>query len=293
MEDKTLSEEQLHNIKKFQKNEITEYTIYARLARKTKNKENKKILDKISKEELTHYHFWEKYSKTKVSPNRLRILFYYIVARIFGLTFGIKLMERGETKAQYNYNSFAHIIPDAAKIALDEDAHEQELIGLINEEKLNYMGSVVLGLNDALVELTGTLAGLTFALQNTRIIALVGLITGIAAGLSMAASEYLSTKSEESANEAWKSALYTGVAYFFTVIVLIVPYFIFTHYLVCLGVTILLAILVIYFFNYYISVAKDLNFRKRFVEMLVISLGVAVISFGIGLLIRQVFGIEV
>jgi vacuolar iron transporter family protein len=293
MEDKTLSVEQLQNVKKFQKNEITEHTIYARLASKTRNKENKKILEKISNEELTHYHFWKKYTNSKVNPNRLRILFYYLTARIFGLTFGIKLMERGETKAQYNYSNFQHIIPDAAKIALDEDAHEKELIGLINEEKLNYMGSVVLGLNDALVELTGTLAGLTFALQNTRIIALVGLVTGIAAGLSMAASEYLSTKSEESANEAWKSALYTGVAYFFTVIVLIVPYFLFVHYLVCLGVTILLAILVIYFFNYYLSVAKDLNFRKRFVEMLVISLGVAVISFGIGLLIRKIFGVEV
>lgn len=293
MEDKILSVDQLQNIKEFQKNEITECNIYARLAKKTRNKENKKILKKISNEELAHYHFWEKYTNTKVSPNRLKILFYYLIARIFGLTFGIKLMERGETKAQYNYNNFQHIIPGAAKIALDEDAHEKELIGLINEEKLNYMGSVVLGLNDALVELTGTLAGLTFALQNTRIIALVGLVTGIAAGLSMAASEYLSTKSEESANEAWKSALYTGIAYFFTVIVLIVPYFIFAHYLVCLGITILLAILVIYFFNYYISVAKDLNFRKRFVEMLVISLGVAVISFGIGLLIRKIFGVEV
>ncbi len=293
MNTKSLSEVHLLSIKKFQKNEITEHAIYARLARKTKNKENKKILEKISGEELAHYHFWKNYSNSDVRPNKMKILFYYFIARIFGLTFGIKLMERGETKAQYNYNSFVHIVPDAAKIALDEDAHEQELIGLINEEKLNYMGSVVLGLNDALVELTGTLAGLTFALQNTRIIALVGLVTGIAAGLSMAASEYLSTKSEESANEAWKSALYTGAAYFFTVIILILPYFIFSHYLVCLGVTILLAVLVIYLFNFYISVARDLNFRKRFMEMLIISLGVAIISFGIGLLIRQIFGIEV
>jgi VIT1/CCC1 family predicted Fe2+/Mn2+ transporter len=151
----------------------------------------------------------------------------------------------------------------------------------------------VLGLNDALVELTGALAGLSFALQNTRVIALVGLITGIAASLSMAASEYLSTKAEESGNKAAVSALYTGIAYVLTVFFLILPYFIFNHYLVCLTITILLAIVIIFLFNFYISVAKDYNFYKRFAEMLVISLGVTFISFGFGFLIRNIFGIDV
>jgi len=72
---------------------------------------------------------------------------------------------------------------------------------------------MVLGLNDALVELTGTLAGLTFALKNTRLIALSGLITGIAATLSMAASEYLSARTEQESSRALKSSLYTGGAY--------------------------------------------------------------------------------
>ena len=64
-------------------------------------------------------------------------------------------------------------------------------------EPYRYTGSIVLGLNDALVELTGALAGLTLALQDTKLIALTGSITGIAAALSMGASEYLSTKSED------------------------------------------------------------------------------------------------
>ena len=91
----------------------------------------------------------------------------------------------------------------------------------INEERLNYTGSIVLGLNDALVELTGTLAGLTFALQNTKLTALAGLITGIAASFSMAASEYLSQRSEGESERASTSALYTGVAYICTVALLI------------------------------------------------------------------------
>ena len=293
MNDLRLSDKQIEQIKGFQKNEITEYHIYSRLARNTKNKENREVLEKIASEEKAHYSFWKTFTGSEIKPSAGRVIFYYLLARILGLTFGIKLMERGESQANINYNSFAQIIPEAVKIANDEDAHEQELIKMIQEEKLNYVGSVVLGLNDALVELTGALAGLSFALQNTRVIALVGLITGIAASLSMAASEYLSTKAEESGNEAVISALYTGIAYVFTVFILILPYFLFTHYLVCLAITILLAILIIFLFNFYISVAKDYNFNKRFTEMLVISLGVASVSFGIGYLIRNIFGIDV
>jgi len=155
------------------------------------------------------------------------------------------------------------------------------------------MGSVVLGLNDALVELTGALAGLTFALQNTRLIALAGLITGIAAAFSMAASEYLSTKSEDSEKNALTSSIYTGIAYIFTVFFLILPYLLVSNYMLCLALTLLIAIAIIFFFNYYISVAKDLSFKKRFLEMAVISLGVAGISFGVGFLIRTFIGIEI
>ncbi len=289
----SLSKEQINQLKNFQKNEITEYYIYKKLAKRIKDVQNKKVLEKIAEEEFTHYNFWKEYTHIEVRPNRKKIFFYYIIARVFGLTFGIKLMEKGESQAHKNYNEFSKIMPESIKIAEEEDAHEQDLINMIQEEKLNYIGSVVLGLNDALVELTGTLAGLSFALQNTHIIALVGLITGIAASMSMAASEYLSNKAEENSSKAARSALYTGIAYIFTVIVLILPYFIFAYYLVCLIVTIFLAILIIFLFNFYISVAKNYNFKKRFVEMFIISIGVALVSFGIGFLIRNVFGIDV
>ena len=50
-----------------------------------------------------------------------------------------------------------------------------------------------------MLEFTGALAGYTFALQNTRLVAVTGLITGVAASLSIATSKYLSTKSEGNA----------------------------------------------------------------------------------------------
>ncbi len=121
-------------------------------------------------------------------------------------------------------------IPAAKQVMDDEDAHEQQILALLDEEHLRYTGSMVLGLNDALVELTGALAGFTLALQDTRLIALTGSITGIAAALSMAASEYLSTKAEGMGKDPLKAALYTGIAYILTVLLLIAPYLLFANY---------------------------------------------------------------
>ncbi|HAN18304.1 MAG: rubrerythrin family protein [Bacteroidetes bacterium GWC2_33_15] len=291
--DRNLTSEQIEEIRKFQKNEITEYYIYTRLSRKEKNEKNSKLLENIGNDEMRHYLFWKEISNTEVKPNWFKVFKFYWIARIFGITFGIKLMEKGEGGAHKSYLNAESYVPEARQIALEEDGHEKELIGMIEEKKLEYVGSIVLGLNDALVELTGTLAGLTFALQNTRLIAIAGLITGIAASFSMAASQYLSTKADGNGANALRSSFYTGLAYIFTVVILILPYFLFTNYFVCLSLTLSLAVLVILFFNYYISVAKDLDFHKRFWEMFAISMGVAAFTFGIGYLVRIFLGIDI
>jgi VIT1/CCC1 family predicted Fe2+/Mn2+ transporter len=200
-------------------------------------------------------------------------------------------MEKGEGEASNSYNEISLHIPQAKDIALEEDEHEHELIGMINEERLEYIGSVVRGLNDALVELTGALAGFTLALQEPRLIATAGLITGIAASLSMGTTEYLARKSEETGLAPLKSGLYTGSAYVITVLFLVFPYLVFTNVYYSLALMIFDAIVVITVFNFYISVAKDQHFWKQFTEMAVLSLGVAAVSFGIGYVVRHFIGI--
>jgi VIT1/CCC1 family predicted Fe2+/Mn2+ transporter len=275
-----------------QKNEITEHFIYEKLSESTRDPNNKRILKQIAHDELDHYNFWKKYTKENVKPNKLKIRTYYLISRIFGITFGIKLMEKGEEKAQTTYEKISKSVPAAKSIVKDEDEHENQLIDLIDEERLKYVGSMVLGLNDALVELTGALAGLTFALQNTRLIAMAGLITGIAASLSMATSEYLSTKSEQDGKSPIKASVYTGSAYVVTVLFLIFHYFVFTELYLCLGLTILNAVTVIFIFTFYISVAKDIPFKNRFLEMALISLGIASLTFIIGFIIRTFLNVE-
>ncbi len=278
----------------FQRVEITEHHIYKRLARDIKSPENARILQQIADDELRHYNGWKKYTHQEVQPNWLMVWFYYIISLIFGFTFGVKLMERGEESAQKNYAAIAEIIPEAIEYQKEEDAHEEQLLGLLDEERLRYAGSVVLGLNDALVELTGALAGLTLALQDGRLIALSGLITGIAASLSMAASEYLSTRSEDTGKHPIRAAIYTGLAYLITVALLVSPYLISPEtYILDLLIALTTAVVIIAVFNYYISVAKDEPFRERFLEMAVLSLSVAAFSFGLGYLIRLWLGIEI
>ncbi len=291
---KTISKESLSIIVSSQQNEVNEALVYRKIARFTKDEHNKKVLLKIAAEEESHAHIWAKYTGKEVKPQKLKVFWWVFLARVLGFTFAVKKMENGEDGAVAKYDRLSEEVPEAKTIAEDEDKHEKELLAMLDEERLKYVGSMVLGLSDALVELSGTLAGLTFAMQNTRLIALSGLITGISATLSMASSEYLSAKSDGDA-DAKKSALYTGIAYVITVTLMVLPYLLFpaNMFLPALLVMLLTVIIIIAFFSYYIAVAKDLSFKKRFWEMAGISLSVAAISFVIGVLVKKFLGFDI
>jgi len=276
-----------------QRNELTEYLIYDRLAARLGDTENGRVLKQIAQDELNHNAFWKHHTGMDVRPDRFKVWCYVLLSRVLGLTFATKLMENGERSAQDLYDAVSQELPEARHLVEDEDEHERVLLGMLDEEGLRYVGSVVLGLSDALVELTGSLAGLTLALRNTRLIATTGLIVGLSASLSMAASEYLSTQSDEDGRDPKRASLYTGAAYVMTVLLLILPYLVSGNYLVALGMTLVVAMLIVLGFTYYVSVAMDVPFRKRFVQMAGISLGVAVLSFAIGYVVREVFGIDV
>lgn len=282
-----MREDLKQKVRGFQLNEITEYHVYRRLANYQSDPENRQILEAIADDELRHYTFWEAYSGQTVKPSRWQIVKYVWIARLLGVTFAIKLMERGEAGAQHEYSLIVDDVKEARQLAKEEHEHEERLIARFDEERLKYTGSVVLGINDALVELTGALAGLTLALRDPQLIALTGSITGIAAAMSMGASEYLSTKTEDTDKHPVKAAVITSFAYLCTVILLIAPYLIFQHLYGSLALTLAIAVGIIAAFNYYISVANDLSFRKRFAEMTILSLSIAALSFLIGFLLNH------
>ena len=281
-------------IKRMQQNELTESVIYEKIAAFTKEEENKQTLLRLAREEKAHYHIWKNYTGLEMKPEKGKVLKFTLIARILGFTFAVKLMEKGEANAQEEYTLLAQEVAESAAIRQQEEEHEAALLAMLNEERLQYVGSMVLGLNDALVELTGSLAGFALALQNTRLIALSGLIVGISATFSMASSEFLAARSE-GRTDALKSCTYTGIAYLITVIALVAPYLLFPagQYIPALICMLVMVILIIAGFTYYISVAQDQPFRRHFLEMALISVGVAVVSFIVGILAKTFLGVEV
>ena len=119
-----------------QRSEVTEYHIYKRLARETKNRKNQQILNNIAEDELRHYKTWMKYSGREVEPSRWNIFKYYWIVKIFGLSFGLKLMEGGEKRAQINYTEIGKEIPEACQISKEENHHEKKLLYLIKNKEV-------------------------------------------------------------------------------------------------------------------------------------------------------------
>ena len=288
-----VSEKALAIIKKMQQGELTESVIYEKIAAFAKGEENKQTLLRLSREEKAHYEIWKKYSGTEMKPQKGKVLWFTFIARVLGFTFAVKLMERGESNAQDEYAVLAEEVEESIHIRQQEEEHETALLGMLDEETLQYVGSMVLGLNDALVELTGSLAGFAFALQNNKLIALSGLIVGISATFSMASSEFLAARSE-GRTDALKSCSYTGIAYLITVILLIAPYLLLgsAQYILALICMLAVVVLIIAGFTYYTSVAQDQPFFSRFGEMAVISISVAVVSFVVGILAKKFLGVD-
>ena len=284
MDDKILQAEQ---------DEIIGYKVYTFLSNKSKG-ENKETIYKIAQDELKHYNYLKEITKKDLSANSFTLFFYRILAFLFGVTFVIKLFEKREINSADLYSSLKEKYPNLQEVEEDEERHEQELIALIEEERLNYVSSIVLGLNDALVEITGTIAGLTSALQNSKAIGVSALITGVAASLSMAASEYISKKVDVSTERnPLKSSTYTFIAYFVAVLLLVLPFFFISNYYIDLVLSIVIGFVIILVFSFYISIVQDRSFNSIFLQMFLIVIGVVAVTFLLGYISRKLFNINV
>ena len=293
MSEKQISCDLMKLIEKAQVDEEEGAILYAFMAKREKNEENKKLLEQMSKDEKMHAEVWKSMTNKNLKPNKLGILWSKFLTVVMGFTFVVKTMQKKESLAQAGYEKMSKELPEAARILDDERRHEKELYNMLDEERLHYIGAMVLGLNDALVELTGAIAGVTFALANTRLVALTGIITGVSATFSMAASNYLAERADNNP-KALKSSIYTGMAYLVTVALLILPYLLFptNMYVAAFAVMLATVIFIIMFFNYYISVAKEEPFLKNFATMAIISLSVALISYIIGVVAKELLGID-
>ncbi len=281
-----------------QQHELNEYELFRRMAKKEKDPGNRKVLHTFANSEHSHYEKIKSFTGHDLKPQLFLIWVWNFLSTLLGITFTVKFLEKIENRNVAKLYALADLhhydlqTSPIGDLLEEEESAESILIKDIDEERLEYMGSIVLGMNDALVELTGALAGFTFAFQNNQLIAVTGLITGLSATLSMAASEYLSTR-QEGGKDAIKSSIYTGLAYVLTVVFLIAPYLVLSNPFVSLGLSLLIGVFIIIAFTFYSSITNDHPFTSRFLEMAGISLGVAGISFFIGFLLKMVIGVDI
>ncbi|MBI2830994.1 MAG: rubrerythrin family protein [Chloroflexi bacterium] len=277
-----------------QRNEITEYHVYRRLSSATKHPENKKILKQIADDELKHYAFWKKRTHRSESPYTFKIQLYYLIAKFFGITFAMKLMERGENRAQLVYKQMCEIESGLDEILNEEKKHEKLLVDIIDEDHLNYVGSVLKGINVAIVELVAMLAGLTLVFHDTHLIASAGLVAGIAMAMSLMGTDYLGNKTDtlfrnrmpDSGGKYQKGPIYSGITSIVMAFFLAIPFLVLNDRFISLGFSVTVALMAIFLFNFYVSVTRDVSFLNKVREMAVISLGTAGLAFVAGHLVR-------
>ncbi|MRJ03412.1 MAG: rubrerythrin family protein [Epsilonproteobacteria bacterium] len=277
-----------------QQKEIDDYSLYKELARISEDLHNRQIFLQIAEQERRHYQFWKKITGVDLKPRLWRIRLLIFLAKILGISFIVKLLEREERKAQEFYRELASTYPEALEIYEDEKSHEEILISMLQDSTLAYAGAIVLGMNDALVELTGTLTGLALAFDNSRYVGITGIIMGVAASLSMAGSAYLEARERQGEGiDPKRYALYTGISYLITTALVVSPFFIVAQAKGALLLMFLNAALAIVAYNFYIAVARNEEFSSRVKEMFTITFGVSLISFLIGSLVNRIFGIEI
>lgn len=280
--------------------EYSDYTLYERLSRTVKpTSPLAETLKHLSDTEHGHYEFWRKYvPKEEPRIARVKVYWVLILRRVLGLTFAARYLDRHEAKVVQEYEGLAHLIPEPDKPAFeemvaDERDHERTFAQKIESSAVRYISFVVLGLADALVEISGIHAGSLGFYDRTEIAGLAGVIAGAAASLAMASAAFAQAK-QGFQGSARLSALYTGVSYFVTAIALATPYFLTNNMVTALGSSLFVAVVILSVTTYYSVVVQDKPFLKDFAEILAILFAATILLYSFGYIVRVEFpGIKV
>jgi VIT1/CCC1 family predicted Fe2+/Mn2+ transporter len=281
-------------------NELTEHITYHKLAQMEKNPGNREALERLSAQEKTHYEFWQSLLP-EAEAKKIHARWYTVWGTSFlraalGVTFITKFLETHETGAVQNYQNMIGTIPAShherfLQIIEDEKSHENALIGQLKEKRLDYIGFIVLGLADAIVEITGVHAGFLGVTGSTLIAGVAGVIVGFSAAISMGSASYLQAK-----QDVKKSPLFSGfltwASYFCSVVLLALPYFLIRVMAPAFIASTSVGVLLVAGFTFYGAIVFDRKFWREFFETVGLMLGTALATFLLGLIVGAVFHIN-
>lgn len=288
--------------------EYGDYAIYKRLSKAYKRtlgrlspaRRNKlsDVFEKLSETEYEHYEFWRKYSpNTEAKVSKLKLYGIIIFAAVFGATFAVKFLERHEESTIKQYKTVEQYIPQEDKsrfqeMVRDEQGQEVDLAAQVQSSFVKYMSFVVLGLADAIVEVSGIHAGSLGIYKSTELTGLAGIIAGAAASMAMASAAYAQAK-QGFQGSARISAVMTGVSYFVSAVFLATPYFLLRNAVDAMTASLTIAVIILAFTSYYNSIISGSHFVRDFLELAGIMFGATVVLFFFGEAMRAYFGISV
>jgi VIT1/CCC1 family predicted Fe2+/Mn2+ transporter len=283
------------------RNELTEHLVYHKLALTEKSPENRAALERLSEQEKTHYEFWKSLmpndgADAKIHPRWYTLWVISFLRFVLGVTFITKFLELHEKDAVAKYQSLMDSIPEDhkkrfAEIIEDEKSHERTFIDQLKEKRVSYIGFIVLGLADAIVEITGVHAGFLGVTGSTLIAGVAGVIVGFSAAISMGSAGYLQAKQEPD-KSAVLSGFLTWASYFCSVILLALPYFLIRVMIPAFIASTSVGIVLIAAFTFYGAVVFDRKFWREFFETVGLMLGTALATFLLGIIVGHVFHIN-
>jgi predicted membrane protein (TIGR00267 family) len=205
---------------------------------------------------------------------------------------------------------------------VDEFKHEDALVTQGTDRKLNpeQIRNIFLGLNDGLVEILGAVSGFFAAFGNTAMVLLAGATTAVAGSLSMAAGAYVAISSEREVEETehdkkrflgevsgpirsdestaapddrespFASAFVVGGSYFAGAMIPLLPVLFGAENavasLIAGGSVIILVSMILAFLS-------GMNIERRIVTNLIIIAAAVGVTYAIGTVVKNVWGIDV
>ncbi len=205
----------LEQARRFYLGEMDDWQTYSLLARHSRDPEMAQLLERIAGMEQRHAAFWagllERNGVTPPAPKprRLRTFLLRWLQRWVNPLLLVAALELGETGAVSAYHRIwqSRLLPpddcDTLRgIILDELEHEAAFRRHTRESGLQNVRDFVLGMNDGLVEILGAVTGLSAAYAgNPLLVAVSGLVVGIAGALSMGIGAFISVRSQRQVNE--------------------------------------------------------------------------------------------
>lgn len=306
--------------KGFLRDEILDCEVYSRLSKSESNVEVRHLLERLSDTERRHAAIWRELLGESGKGVRgpalmeLRVLEMQILRRLLGIAFLVKFLERHENSGLINYESSLrgkHFNDSDWKriggILGDEEGHERALAGKAEKYRgdLDYIQSIIFGLNDGLVEILAVVAGLATVATTSFIVVILGMIAGISGTLSMAGGAYLSAKSEglvkkgmeekgkTSGPSPRKEAYYVGIWYFFGALLAVFPFLLGMQGIAGVLSSIILVCVALTLVSSVIAIISGTSARRRIFEMLAISLSAAFVTILFGIFAKLYFGVSV